>query len=538
MELLFSFSLAIAISLLVIPLMVRLAPVFGMLDRPEARKVHDQPIPRVGGWGIVLATLVCVSLWTPLEPLLQSYIFGSVALLAFGAWDDRCELDAAWKFLGQFIAVIPVVWYGGLYVELFPFGIEGVPVFAAQLFTLFAMLGMINAINHSDGLDGLAGGESLLSLAAISALILLAGDETGLLVAIACMGGILGFLRYNTHPASLFMGDGGSQFLGFTLGFLAVLLTQRIDPSLSPSVVLLLLGLPVADILMVFYKRVSGRMNWFRATKNHVHHRLLALGFVHQESVLLIYSVQSFLVLSGIALAHASDWLILSVYLGVCFLVFGGLSWAERRGWRPRSRSESARREVRYRELLIAAPRRIIAIGVPAIFVVGAAMLQDVPRDLGLLALGAGALVLLDAWVIGRRSPLIRRAAYYLLAAILVYLHAGADAPPWAWYGELKTLVFAVLVGSVILAVRFSPGRRRYEFKATALDYLIILLVLAVAALAEVLGEARLGGSFVLQLTILFYTMELLMVEKRELWTGLSTAAVLAALLLGVRALA
>lgn len=535
MELLLSFSLAIAISLLVIPLMVRLAPAFGMLDRPEARKVHEQPVPRVGGWGIVLATLVCVAVWSPLEPLLQSYVFGSVALLAFGAWDDSCELSPGWKFLGQFIAVIPVVWYGGLYVEYFPFGIGRIPDLAAQGFTLFALLGMINAINHSDGLDGLAGGESLLSLAAIAALILLAGDETGLLIAIACMGGILGFLRYNTHPASLFMGDGGSQFLGFTLGFLAVLLTQRIDPTLSPAVVLLLLGLPVADILVVFYKRARGGMNWFRATRNHVHHRLLALGFVHAESVVLIYSVQSFLVLSGLALAHANDWLILAVYLGVCAAVFGGLNWAERRGWQPRARTR-ARREIRYRELLVVAPRRILGVGVPAIFVVGAVTAPSVSPDLALLSLGAAGLLLFERLLLVPRWGLLRRAAYYLLATILVYLHAGEPALGEG-YQVLKTAVFAGLVGSVILAVRFSPRRRRHEFRATALDYLMILLALAVAILAELLGAERFSSAFVLQLTVLFYGMELLMVERRGPWTVLSAATVLAAAVLGIRVL-
>lgn len=537
MELLLIFSLAVAISLLVIPLMVRLAPVFGMLDRPEARKVHQRPVPRVGGWGIVVATLSSVLVWATLDPLLQSYILGSLVLLGFGAWDDRTELSPGWKFLGQFIAVIPVIWYGGLFVERFPFGIEEIPVIGAQLFTLFAMLGMINAINHSDGLDGLAGGESLLSLGAMAALILLAGDESALLVAIACMGGILGFLRYNTHPASLFMGDGGSQFLGFTLGFLAVLLTQRIDPNLSAGVVMLLLGLPVADILMVFYKRVRSGMSWFRATKNHIHHRLLALGFVHQESVLLIYSVQTFLVLSGVALAHADDWLILAVYLGVLTAVFGALHWAETRGWQPRearTREEGARP---FNDVLVVLPRRFVGITVPAIFILGALTAGEVPSDLGWLAFAAALLLALDSGVTRRSSPLVRRAAYYTLAVALIYLHSGGDGAAPAWYDELRTLVFMGLATSVILAVRFSPRRRRHEFTATAMDYLMILLVLAVAYLAEIMGEARLDGAFVLQLTILFYAMELLTVEKRERWSGLSTAAVLAGVLLGIRSL-
>jgi UDP-GlcNAc:undecaprenyl-phosphate/decaprenyl-phosphate GlcNAc-1-phosphate transferase len=125
------------------------------------------------------------------------------------------------------------------------------------------------------------------------------------------------------------MGDGGSQFLGFTLGFLAVLLTQQADTSLSPAVVLLLLGLPIADILVVVGKRISQRMNWFLATKNHIHHRLLDAGFVHQESVVIIYSLQTLFVLSGILLRYQSDWLLILIYVMSCAVIFVSLSNAE-----------------------------------------------------------------------------------------------------------------------------------------------------------------------------------------------------------------
>jgi UDP-GlcNAc:undecaprenyl-phosphate GlcNAc-1-phosphate transferase len=109
------------------------------------------------------------------------------------------------------------------------------------------MVGMINAINHSDGLDGLAGGESMLSLGGIAYLSYLAGGTTVTVMALATIGGLFGFMRFNTHPARIFMGDGGSQFLGYTLGFLAVLLTQKVNPVLSPALPALLLGLPIAD---------------------------------------------------------------------------------------------------------------------------------------------------------------------------------------------------------------------------------------------------------------------------------------------------
>ena len=252
MNYLLTMIVATSISLAVIPVMVRLAPKLGMMDKPHPRKVHLKPVPRVGGWGIVLGAVLPFIIFTPLDSTVLYYFFGILVLFLFGTWDDRKEVGHYVKFFGQFIAVIPVVVFGELYVTSLPFlGIDALTPWLGIPFTIFAMVGVINALNHSDGLDGLAGGESLLSLVAITFLSYLAGAEFATVIAVATIGGVLGFLRYNTHPASVFMGDGGSQFLGFTLGFLVILLTQKIDPSLSPSVVLLLLGLPIVDILVV-----------------------------------------------------------------------------------------------------------------------------------------------------------------------------------------------------------------------------------------------------------------------------------------------
>jgi UDP-GlcNAc:undecaprenyl-phosphate GlcNAc-1-phosphate transferase len=239
---------AMIISMVLIPIMVRVAPRLGLIDRPNARKVHATPIPRVGGIGIVLGGLTVIVFLLPPDRLVHAYLLGALVLFVFGVWDDICEIGHYAKFLGQLIAALIVVLYGNLYVVSFPFvsGGEIAATFGVP-FTLFALLGMINAINHSDGLDGLAGGESLFSLGAIALLAILAehAGSDGVVVftiAVAVIGGLLGFLRYNTHPARVFMGDSGSQFLGYTLGCLAILLTQRVDPKLSPTVVLLLLG--------------------------------------------------------------------------------------------------------------------------------------------------------------------------------------------------------------------------------------------------------------------------------------------------------
>ncbi len=211
-----------------------------------------------------------------------------------------------------------VVYHGDMYVARLPFFDSMVlDPSIGKPFTIFALVGVINAINHSDGLDGLASGESMLSLIAIAFLGYLCGNALVIGMALATIGGTLGFLRYNTHPARVFMGDAGSQFLGFTLGVLLVYLTQVAFTTTSAALPLLLLGLPIADIIAVLYQRISGGMHWFKATRNHVHHRLLSLGFSHFQTVVIIYSIQAALVVGAVLLRYQSDYLVAGLYLAI-----------------------------------------------------------------------------------------------------------------------------------------------------------------------------------------------------------------------------
>lgn len=541
MELLLILVTATAISLAVIPVMVRLAPHLGMLDHPASRKVHVHPIPRVGGWGIVLGAVIALGIWLPLDEMVLTYAFGAVVLFGFGAVDDYREQSPAVKFLGQALAVIPVVTLGGLRVDFLPYGIGAIPEYVAIPFTIFALLGMINAVNHSDGLDGLAGGESLLSLGALCLLLYLGGGEAGLALAIACVGGVFGFLRYNTHPARLFMGDGGSQFLGFTLGFLAVLLTQRIDATLSPAVVLLILGLPIADILVVFAKRVRGGMSWFHATRNHIHHRLLEMGFHHQDAVLIIYSVQALMVTSGLFLRYAPDWLITAVYLLIAGCLFQAMSHAERIGWRAyvgggMSRLWRGVGAVRSSQALVVVPRRFLEVAVPVALLAGSAGAAEVSRDFGIAALAAGVALLMEPFLRAGPNSMVRRGLIYTVVTFVVYLHT--MVPGSAWEGGLAEWMFLGLIAiSVMIAVRFSPGRRRLEFRATAMDYLLVVLVALALVLSRLFGDAAISDRFIIGLAVLFYASELLIVEHRTRWDGLGVASVGAAMILAARGL-
>jgi len=525
------FVVSMSISMALIPLMIRWAPALGMLDKPDPRKVHTTPIPRVGGVGIVLGALLPLWIWLPSNDLTISFLMGAIVLLVFGIWDDVKELGHYVKFVGQFIAALLVVYHGNLYVTQLPF-IDSAAIDESfgRIFTVIAMVGAINAINHSDGLDGLAGGESLLSLGGIAFLAYQAHDVFVVPVAFAAMGGIFGFLRFNSHPARVFMGDGGSQFLGFTLAFLVVYLTQVSNRALSPAIPALLLGLPIVDILSVFAQRIYGGMNWFRATKNHVHHRLLELGYRHYESVMVIYSIQALLVIIGVLMPYESDALLLGFYLVICTLLFTYLVVAERKGLKVHHTKGDGSRPSLLAALasgdrLAAINYKLIQFLISMFLVAGAVFIPKVPLD---LTIAAGVLFIFLAirLLLGFRVWfLYLRLILFMSVAFTAYLFEYYPPSGWEGVSGFYNIFFGLLATAVMFAVRFSKTE---FFQVTPLDYLVMLIVAILAVMAEKGGTDIAMVKLVIQLIILFYGVEVVLRHMRKLFnpfTGSSLAA-------------
>jgi len=525
---------ALVISMVVIPIMVRLAPRLGMIDKPDLRKVHANPVPRVGGVGIFFGALIPLVLLLPIDQTLAAYFFGALVLFAFGVMDDCKELGHYVKFIGQFIAVVAVVYYGNVYVSLLPFmGGEPVSELVGKPFTVFAIVGMINAINHSDGLDGLAGGESLLSLGGIGYLAWLADGTTVTMIALATVGGLLGFMRFNTYPARIFMGDGGSQFLGYTLGVLAVLLTQEVNPVLSPALPLLLLGLPIADILAVFAQRIYHRMNWFRASKNHIHHRLLELGFHHYDSVIVVYSVQALLVLCAVLIPYAADAAILLTYIVVVTAVFTFLFLAERRRWRLRAEHEETFmdevvKSATHGRGLLAVPFEVVFYGVSAFLIAGAVGSTTIPVDFTLAAIGLLMLLVLRL-VMGSRVwyfPL--RLLAYVTVVFIVYLFNTYQPVQLSGFDPYTYAFFGTLVMAIALSIRLKDVG---DFNVTPMDYLVALVVIGIAVLVKVGDVDSRIMAIALKTIILFYGCEVILNRMARRW-NVFTLSVLASLLI------
>jgi UDP-GlcNAc:undecaprenyl-phosphate/decaprenyl-phosphate GlcNAc-1-phosphate transferase len=355
------------------------------------------------------------------------------------------------------------------------------------------------------------------------------------LISAAIIGGLFGFLRYNTHPARVFMGDSGSQFLGYSLAVFTVLLTQQVNPGLSMAIPALILGLPIVDILAVLVQRAYQRMNWFRATRNHVHHRLLELGYRHYEAVVIIYAVQAALVICAILFRYESDMLVLGLYLAGCTLVFVALAAAERNGWKAQrgDAGNALRRFLERPDLRDTAVRwsmRYIKFGIPAYFLLASLSLREISADCGWAAAAVAAMTLAGLFL--SRSPAFAagliRMGVFSAAALLVYLvERNTASGGWA-VAAVQIVFFSLLVLAIGFSIRLSGEQ---EFRTTPTDYLLV----GVVVLSGLLAQGQFAdfdlGAVIVQLVILLYGCELL-INRAGSGSGgsLSLAAFLAAL--------
>jgi UDP-GlcNAc:undecaprenyl-phosphate GlcNAc-1-phosphate transferase len=357
-------------------------------------------------------------------------------------------------------------------------------------------------------------------------------------VALATIGGILGFLRYNSYPARVFMGDSGSQVLGLTLGFLVVYLTQTVQTAISAALPLLLIGLPIADILAVLYQRMRTRNSWFKATRNHVHHRLLELGFDHYETVIIIYSVQALLVVSAVPLRYQSDAVVLAMYLGVVGSLFGALRLAERRGWRVRNRgaeqSAVATAVARLGESgrLKRAPFLIISAVVPGFMLLGSLWVATVPRDFAAVAGVLAVVVAAELLRAPAAGSLAARAAIYATAIFSAYLFINYPGLAKPRVEFVTVLALSFLAVAIALHVRFASTKK--EFGTTPTDYLIVFGVIALAVFGTIDIDSRSVVELVAYTTVLLYGCEVVISVTRRM-PVLNAAALAALTIMAVR---
>jgi UDP-GlcNAc:undecaprenyl-phosphate GlcNAc-1-phosphate transferase len=340
------FLAALALAFGLTPLVRRVVLRYEIVDVPEARRVNTVTVPRGGGIAVSVAFLSVATLflllnqvahWVPIPITLDpsevvALLLGGAAAAALGAIDDLFDLRARWQLLGQIILAIGAVGLGisiGFIANPITGGTFLLSTFGplAAGFTVFWIVGMINSINWIDGLDGLSSGIAFIAAVTLGIISLTTqvGPFGQPLIAVLCFalaGALLGFLRWNFYPATIFTGTSGVQFVGYTLAVLAILGTAKV------AVALLVLGVPIIDTFWIIVRRISQRRSPFTPDRTHIHHRLLDLGLSHRQTVLAIYGICLVLAILALLLSGVTQ---LYAFLGV-FVAFGLVLFLPTRG--------------------------------------------------------------------------------------------------------------------------------------------------------------------------------------------------------------
>lgn len=300
-----AFCVAFVAAAVLTPLIRGVALGAGLLDQPEARKVHHVPVPRLGGAAIGAAFYVGMAVALVVARLigrrlgvetghLPAVLVGVALIAGVGLLDDLQGMRARVKLSAQLVVALIV--YGlGLSIDRLdgPWGSLDLGIWSLPL-TVVWIVGVINALNLIDGLDGLASGVALTGIGAFFAIAFIHGGADPILpVLAASAGGVLGFLRFNLPPASIIMGDTGSMLLGFLLAAVAISLSQAGTVGTPPWIPLLVLALPLADTGRVIVRRLVAGHPVFAPDKRHVHHRLLARGIPQRTVMLLLWVVSA-----------------------------------------------------------------------------------------------------------------------------------------------------------------------------------------------------------------------------------------------------
>lgn len=319
-----AFAVALIASYLLTPHVKRLAIKAGALDKPDARKVHTQPIPRMGGLAIYAGFLLAVLASVHVNRELFGLLLGGTVILAVGIIDDMKQLSARVKLAGQIIAAcVPIAFDVQIEWLTNPFGgMIYLDYFSVPL-TILWIVSLTNTVNLIDGLDGLAAGVSTIASVTI---LLVAAQQNFWMVAIltaALAGSALGFLQHNFNPAKIFMGDTGSMFLGYMLAAVSVLGTVKSAATIALVVPIVSLGLPIMDTAFAIIRRFSSGKPIFKPDKGHLHHRLLAMGLTQKQVVLLMYVFSAGLGVSAILLTEVSFYFAAAIV--VMLLALAGL---------------------------------------------------------------------------------------------------------------------------------------------------------------------------------------------------------------------
>lgn len=286
---------------LMVPVVKKIANHIGAMDIPNERKVHKVPIPRLGGLAVFTSFLFGYMFFCKQSDIMDSILIGSFIIIITGIIDDINPLSAKVKLLGQLAAALVVTIHGkillsnisafGIYID---FGVLSYPI------TIIFILSFINCMNLIDGLDGLSSGISSIFFLTVGSIAIFKNSQgLDLMLCFILLGSCLGFLKYNAHPASIFMGDTGSMFLGYIISIIALLGFKNVTMT-SIIIPFTILAVPFLDTLFAIIRRYLKKESITKPDKFHIHHQLLNMNFSHKKTVLIICFIDALFAFTSI----------------------------------------------------------------------------------------------------------------------------------------------------------------------------------------------------------------------------------------------
>ena len=311
-KMLLAFAVSLLVAYVMTPPVKRFAEKGGAIDVPkDYRRVHDHPIPRMGGLAIFIGFVLSLIFFVPMSTKVLGLLVGSVIIAVMGGVDDIVSLNPWVKLAGQIVAALVAI-RCGLVFDV----ISNPNIFAEETYieigwlsiplTMLWIVGCTNAVNLIDGLDGLAVGVSAISSMTMLIVSLFVSEPVVSIILAALTGACLGFMPYNLNPAKIFMGDVGSQLLGFVLSTASIMGLFKLHAIITFFVPLLALALPLADTIFAFFRRILHGQSPFKADKGHFHHRLLAMGLNQKQVVAVLYGISAVLGLLAVLMAGDS----------------------------------------------------------------------------------------------------------------------------------------------------------------------------------------------------------------------------------------
>lgn len=336
------FAIAFVVAFVSTPFVRKLAIKVGAIDVPtDDRRMHKSPIPRMGGLAIFIGIMAAIlyslissqieNSGTIFDSRIIGYVIGAAIIVVMGIFDDIKPIRAIYKLFIQVLAASVAVGFGITIGHIanpfeaesyFHLGLLEIPL------TILWIVGITNAINFIDGLDGLATGITCISSAALLFIFLITGQSIGaIFIAAIMVGATMGFLPFNFNPAKIFMGDTGSNFLGFSLAIISILGLAKTYTIISVLVPIIILAVPIFDTGFAIIRRIINKQSPMVADKGHIHHRLIEAGLSTRQAVFVLYAVCALLGMLAIVLVESSLWKVIILIIAILIFMYAGIRY-------------------------------------------------------------------------------------------------------------------------------------------------------------------------------------------------------------------